>query len=92
MTQAASICKALLNGETISIMTGFKDFGCTNVPREIGRSVERKFGVIIDRDRVEFVSRYKQSGSYVKYRLVPSKQSKKALKEMKKYVNEQESK
>jgi len=35
MTQLASICKALLDGEVLSIMTGFKDFGCTNLPREI---------------------------------------------------------
>ena len=48
MNQKAAICKALLEGETISILTGFKDFGCTNIPREIGRSVERAFGVVVD--------------------------------------------
>jgi hypothetical protein len=91
MTQLSSICRALLDGETISIMTGFKDFGCTNIPREIG-NVERKFGIIVNRERVNFVSRYKQHGSYMNYSFTPGKQNKESLKEMKKYVNEQESK
>ena len=92
MNQKAAICKALLNGETISILTGFKDFGCTNVPREIGRSVERAFGIVIDKTPVNFVSRYKQAGVYYKYNLVPGKQNKESLKKMKNYVYEQEGK
>ena len=92
MNQKAAICKALLEGETISILTGFKDFGCTNIPREIGRSVERAFGVVVDRTPVNFISRYKQHGIYYKYKLVPGKQNKEALSKMKKYVHEQESK
>ena len=57
MTQLASICKALLDGEVLSIMTGFKDFGCTNLPREIGRSIERKFGVVVDKTPTPFRSK-----------------------------------
>lgn len=70
MTQTAAICEALLKGEVLSIMTGFKMFNCSNLPREISRSVEKKFGVIISRVRQDFISQYGQRhGYYYQYRL-----------------------
>lgn len=60
---------ALLKGEVLSIMTGFRRFNCSNIPREIGRSVEIPFQVRVSRTRKEFVSTYGQPGSFMEYRL-----------------------
>lgn len=87
MKQTTAICQALLNGEVLSIMTGFKDFMCTNIPREIGRSVERKFGVIVSRESVPFKSKYGRSGVYFKYRLNKTKYNQEGIKKMKEYIN-----
>lgn len=88
MTQVAAICKALLDGETLSIMTGFKQFACTNLPRELSRSVEQKFGVEISRERVDFTSRYGQTGFYFRYRLNKTDYNKKGIELMRDYVAE----
>lgn len=72
MTQAASIAKALLDGKELSIMNGFYLFGCTNIPREIGRSIERKFDVNVTKKQIHFVSRYGQKGIYFSYSLKKS--------------------
>lgn len=68
-TQIAAICHSLLQGEVLSIMTAFKQFNCTNLPREISRSVEQKFGVQISRTKRNFVSTYGEPGFYYQYRL-----------------------
>jgi hypothetical protein len=47
MTQRAALCQALLNGEKLSIMDGFKKFGITNLPREISRGVEKVLALIL---------------------------------------------
>lgn len=69
MTQTAAIALALLKGDVISIKTAFNQFGCTNAPREIGRSIERKFGVQVSKTPTKFKSRYGKSGVYFEYRL-----------------------
>ena len=86
MTQAAAICKALLDGRTLSIMDGFKLFGCTNIPREISRSVEKKFGVEVSKESVDFTSRYGQSGFYFRYRLNKTEYNKDGIEKMREYV------
>lgn len=91
MTQIAAICKALLDGEILSIMTGFKMFSCTNLPRELSRSVEQKFGVIISKERIEFVSKYGQLGFYFRYRLNRTDYNKEGIEKMKIYVDENSS-
>lgn len=88
MTQQAAIAYSLLKGETISIMTGFKEFGCTNIPREIGRGIERKFGVMVERQPVKFVSRYGHTGEYYKYKL-NKRLNEDGLKKMAKYIADQ---
>lgn len=90
MTQTAALAKALLNGEVISIMTGFRDFAITNVPREIGRSIERKFGVVVDKTPTPFKSKRNPShtGVYYRYRLPKIKINREGIKAMKKYVKE----
>ena len=90
MTQVAAIAKALLDGQVISIMTGFRDFGCTNIPREISRSIEKKFDVDIDKTPTPFKSKLNpsRSGVYYRYRLPKIKTNREGIKAMKKYVKE----
>lgn len=88
MNQKAAIIKSLLKGEVLSIMNGFKWFGCTNIPREIGRSVEREFGVEVSRVRKEGESRYKQPVSYFEYRLNRTDHNKEGILKMEAYVRE----
>lgn len=92
MTQVAAICHSFLNGETNSIMTAFQRFGCTNLPREVGRSVERKFGVEIHRVPIKFKSRYGHKGEYFRYTLIKTSKNKNGIKKMRDYVKEQFSK
>lgn len=88
MTQIAAIANALLNGQTLSIMTGFKYFSCSNIPREMGRSIERKFGVIVSRERVDFTSKYGQDGYYYKYSLTDTILNKEGIEKMKQYIKQ----
>lgn len=69
MTQTAAIALSLLKGDVLSIMNGFQLFSCTNLPRELSRSIEKKFGVEISKDKVVFKSKYGQPGFYYRYRL-----------------------
>ena len=88
MNQKAAICKSLLKGEVLSIMNGFKWFGCTNIPREIGRSVEREFGVEVSRVTKEGKSRYEQPVNYTEYRLNRTDFNKPGIEKMEAYVRE----
>lgn len=90
MTQKAAIAKSLLKGEVLSIMNGFKWFGCTNVPREIGRSIEREFGVQVSRTSKEGKSRYEQSVNYYEYRLNRTEYNREGIAKMEAYISEVE--
>lgn len=68
-------------------MNGFSKFSCTNIPREVSRSVEDKFGVELSRTRVDFISSYnKKPGYYYKYRLPKSEKNQKGIKKMREYI------
>lgn len=86
MNQTAAIAAALLRGEVISIMTAFKMFGCTNAPREIGRSIERKFGVQVSKTPTNFKSKYGKEGVYFRYRLNRTDYNKEGIQKMLEYV------
>ena len=77
----------------MSIKTGFKDFGITNVPREIGRSIERLedggFGVIVSRTERTGTSRYDQPVQWTEYRLNHTEYNKEGIERMRKYVADQ---
>lgn len=88
MTQIAAISKALLNGEVVSIKTAFDMFGCSNAPREMGRSIERKFGVKVSRTPTKFKSRYGRISTYFQYRLNRTEYNKDGISKMKDYVKE----
>lgn len=89
MTSKAALCKALLDGKVVNIKNSFDLFGITNCPREIGRSVERAFGVIVSRTQMDGNSRYGQPCVWVNYRLNKTEQNKEGIEKMRKYVDEQ---
>lgn len=90
MNQIAAMAKSLLKGEVLSVMNCFKWFGVTNCAREIGRSIERKFGVEVSRVTKESVSRYKQPVRYTEYRLNRTEYNKDGIEKMEAYVREVE--
>ena len=92
MNQKCALCKSLLRGEVLSIMNGFSWFGITNIPREIGRSIERSFGVTVSRVSKGFTSKYGQGGFYFEYRLNRTERNIKGILEMESYVKEIEGK
>lgn len=92
MTQICALSKSLLRGEVISIMNAFKWFSITNAPREIGRSIERKFGVEVSRVKKDFISMYGQSGYYYEYRLNRSEHNRDGILKMEIYIKEIEGK
>jgi hypothetical protein len=89
MTQTAALAYALLKGDVVSIKTAFDQFGCSNAPREIGRSIERKFGVRVSRTKVNFKSRYGKAGVYYQYRLNQTEYNKPGIEKMREYVREE---
>jgi len=89
MTQTAAIGAALLRGEVLSIMSGFKMFACSNLPREISRGIEQRFGVEVSRTKRDFTSQYGQSGYYYEYRLNKTPYNKEGIEKLKVYVKEQ---
>lgn len=92
MTQKAMICKSLLRGEVLSIMTAFKWFSVTNLPREISRQIENCFEVEVSRVKKDFVSKYGQSGYYYEYRLNRVPRNEPGILLMEQYVSEIENK
>jgi hypothetical protein len=88
MTATAAIAKAFLEGHVLSIRTAFRDFGITNLPRECGRSIERKFGVILSRTKREGKSRYGQPCTWFEYRLPKTDYNAEGISKMKVYVKE----
>lgn len=86
MTQKAAIAYALLKGEVISIKTAFDQFGCSNAPREIGRSIVKAFHVKVSKVRVKFKSRYGKAGTYFQYRLNTTTYNQPGIDKMKEYV------
>jgi hypothetical protein len=69
MNATTAIGLAFLKGEVLTIKTAFRDFGITNLPRECGRLIERKFGLKLTRVRKEGVTRYGIPCSWNEYRL-----------------------
>ncbi len=83
MNATAAIAKSLLSRDVLSIKTAFNQFGVTNLPREIGRSIERKFNVEVKKKRIIGESRYGVQSTWFEYRLVKSKNSPESIEKMK---------
>jgi len=89
MNKTAKLAQSFLNGEVISILTGFKRFFITNVPREAGRAIERKFLVKLDRKQKEFKNKQGDTGYYFEYRLLHTPENSDGIERMRSYVSEQ---
>lgn len=92
MNQKAALCRALLSGDVLSIMDGFKKLGITNLPREVGRSIEREFDVRVSRTPKTAKTRYGTTCHYYEYRLNKSEHNKAGIEKMKKYIASQTTK
>jgi len=88
MTQTCKLAKSLLSGEVISILTGFQRFFITNVPREVGRSIERKFNVKLDKKQINFKNHDGESGYYFEYRLLHNEENAPGIERMEAYVRQ----
>lgn len=86
--QIAHISKALLAGDVLTIFDGYKRFRVTNLPREISRSIERKFGVVVSKDRVDFTHECGLPGWYYRYRLNPTQANAEGIEKMSAYCEE----
>lgn len=86
MNATAAIAKAFLNGEVLTIKSAFKDFGVSNLPRECGRSIERKFGIELARVHKKGKSRYGIPCSWTEYRLPFTSYNEFGIRRMRKYV------
>lgn len=86
MNAIVAISAAFLRGDVLTIKTAFKDFGITNLPRECGRSIERKFGVQLARVKKEGKSRYGCPCIWYEYRLPTTQYNEDGRKRMVEYV------
>lgn len=89
MTQKAAIAAALLRGEVLTIMDGFKRFGCTNIPREVSRSIEKDFEVEVSKVRKDYISMWGKSTCHYEYRLNKTKHNLPGIEKMKVYVKQE---
>ena len=85
MNSKAALCVSLLRGDVISIRTGFKELGITNVPREISRSIENDFQVEVSRTKKEGKSRWGVPCYWFEYRLNRSEHNLPGIELMKEY-------
>lgn len=84
----AALCYDLINGKTVSIKTGFNAYGITNIPREISRAVEKRFGVKCEKKKIVYKSKYGLGGYYFEYKLLRNNQKKESLNLMYSYIQE----
>lgn len=88
MTSKAALIKALLDGRVLNIKNGFHLLSITNIPREIGRSVERAFDVQVSRVHREGTSKYGQPCTWVDYHLNKTDYNKNGIEKMRLYLAE----
>jgi hypothetical protein len=88
MNATAAISKAFLDGRVLSIKTAFRDFGVTNLPREVSRLIEKRFGVEVSRVPRKGKTRYGISVRWFEYRLPKTPYNEDGIKKMREYVGE----
>ena len=86
MNATTALAIAFLEGRVLTIRLAFVEFGITNLPRECGRSIERKFGVKLSRVRKEGKSKYGVPCYWFEYRLNNAPYNRPGRKKMKQYV------
>ena len=86
MTAKCALCVSLLSGRVLDINNVWKEIGLTNAPREIGRSIERYFGVEVSKIRKEGLSRWDMPVFWFQYRLNRTEHNKEGIRKMLDYV------
>lgn len=89
MNGKTAIAYSLLLGKKITIKTAFKDFGVSNLPREISRQVERPFGVIVCRVRKVGKTRFGVPCTWFEYYLRDDSINREGRIKMKDYIKGQ---
>ena len=88
MSRKQALCQYLLAGGKLSIMNAYRHFGISNVSREVIRLVEKPFGVILTRTKMEGKTKYGSSCVWFEYRLVSNRINAKGIKAMKEALSE----
>lgn len=86
MNATTALAMAFLDGKVLTIKTAFRDFGITNLPRECGRLIERKFDVRLARVTKVGVTRYNVRCTWNEYRLPDTDYNKEGRAKMEEYV------
>lgn len=93
MTAKAALVYHLLKGDVLTIGSAFKFIGITNLPREIGRGIEREeeggFGVTVSKVSAEGKNRYGCQVHWNQYRLNKTDRNAQGVEKMKAYLREQ---
>ena len=81
-TQIGAITEALVNGEKISALTAFKEFGTWRLGARIFE-IEKRYGIIFDRNDIKGKTRFKTNFMCTEYsmRRSDAKKVKRILKE-----------
>lgn len=85
MTAKCALIMALLDGRVVNVKTCFKEIGLTNAAREIGRSVEKPFGVIVSRTKRKGKNRYGGEVTWVDYVLNKTEYNQPGIQKMIEY-------
>lgn len=88
MNAITALGLAFLRGDVITIKTAFRDYGISNLPREVGRSIERKFGLEITKVKKTGKSRYGVPCYYYQYRLPKTDYNAEGIKKLMKYCED----
>lgn len=89
MTAKCALAKALLDGRVLNVKNCFETIGLTNCAREVSRMIEKPFGVIVSRTKMEGKSRYGQPVVWYNYRLNSTPYNKEGIQKMREYVSKQ---
>jgi hypothetical protein len=86
MNATTALAMAFLQGRVLTIKNAFNDFGVTNLGREVGRAIERKFGVTVAKVKKTGKSRYGIDCWWYEYRLPKTDYNKDGREKMLEYV------
>jgi hypothetical protein len=88
MTAKCALIQHLLSGKVINIKNCFELIGLTNAPREISRSVEKPFGIIVTRIPRTGKSRYGQPCTWYDYKLERTNENFEGIQKAAQYIAE----
>ncbi len=84
MTRQKALLSHLISGGSLSIMTAYKEFGISNVSREVRRLIEKPFNVELKREQKQGKTKYGSSCYWFEYSATPKQKIilKKALNKL----------